>query len=257
MKKLFKALSAAAAGFFAAAALTVTAFAEDYEFDVSSAAQSNGSWGQSFSYYTAQSAPENYQNFNPTWMTSDSEVNVEFTYEGETSAAPLELIWQTWEVEGLERDPDIAANWNKIAPYKFDDTSASFSYDDIVSVYGTDNFADVFAICVGDTGVKLTVTSMTITNCEIVEAEAPETEAAETEAEAEETTEKKEETTVEETTTAKKTEEVTTSINIAENEPKDEDALPIVLMIVLIVVVVAVIAVIVIMMIKKTKGRYY
>ena len=188
MKKLLKALSAGAAALFAAAALSITVCAEDYSFEITDPQPSNGSWGQAFVHYTAndQGHPGN---FDATWITPDSEVIVEYTYEGDAAGAPLELIWQTWEGP-IERDPDVKKDWNKIAPYEYDDTTAKFSHADIAAAYGTDNFETVYAINVGDTGVKLTVTGVTITNCEIVEAE--ETEAPseeETEAEAEEETE--------------------------------------------------------------------
>ena len=189
MNKLLKALTSSAAGIFAVGALAFTAFAEDYTFDISEPVQSNGSWGQSFTYYTAND--EGHPgNFDATWITPDSEVVVDYTYEGETNKAPLELIWQTWDGP-KEADPDVKGKWNKVSPYEYDETSAKFSYEDIVNAYGTDDFSTVYAINVGDTGVKLTVTGVTITNCDIVEAVETE---AETEAETEEDTEAAEET---------------------------------------------------------------
>ena len=81
MNKLLKALTASAAGIFAVGALAFTAFAEDYTFDISEPVKSNGSWGQSFSYYTAND--EGHPgNFDATWITPDSEVVVDYTYEG-------------------------------------------------------------------------------------------------------------------------------------------------------------------------------
>lgn len=284
MNKLFKALTASAAGIFAVGALAFTAFAEDYTFDISEPVQSNGSWGQSFTYYTAndQGHPGN---FDATWITPESEVIVDYTYEGETNNAPLELIWQTWEGP-VEANPDVKGNWNKISPYEYDETSAKFSYEDIVAAYGTDDFATVYAINVGDTGVKLTVTGVTVTNCDIVEeteteaeteAETDAEEAAEeteeadvgeeTEAETEEATEAEteEETTVttteaetEKETTVKETEAVTTSAttNIADNAPKEGGG-GIVVVIIIIVVAVAAVGVGVYFIIKKNKGKYY
>lgn len=264
MKKIFRMISAAAAAFVAAAAMTVTVFAEDYEFDVSTATQSHGSWGQSFTHYTVLTGdPEQAENFNPQWMTEDSEVLVEYTYEGTAALNPCELIWQTWEGGPVEKNPDVVGNWNKVIPYEYDDSSAKFSYADIVTAYGTDDFSSVYAINIGDTGVKLTVTKLTVTNVDMEaavssETEAAETEAAETEAEAEDVTEK--ETEAETETEAAKTEEttaLTTPQSIADNAPDEGGAMPIVIMVIAIVVVVAVIVVIVILMIKKSRGRYY
>ena len=288
MNKLLKALTASAAGIFAVGALAFTAFAEDYTFDISEPVQSNGSWGQSFSYYTAND--EGHPgNFDATWITPDSEVVVDYTYEGETSKAPLELIWQTWDGP-KEADPNVKGKWNKVSPYEYDETSAKFSYDDIVSAYGTDDFSTVYAINVGDTGVMLTVTGVTVTNCDIVEeteteaeteaetdAETDAEEAAEeteeadvgeeTEAETEEATEAEteEETTVttteaetEKETTVKETEAVTTSAttNIADNAPKEGGG-GAVAVIIIIVVAVAAAGVGIYFVVKKNKGKYY
>lgn len=218
MNKLFKALTASAAGFFAAAALTLTVCAEDYTFDVSEAVQTNGEWGQSFVYFTAND--EGHPgNFDATWMTSESEVIVEYTYEGDSSSrAPAELIWQTWDGP-RDPDPDVKSKWNKIAPYEYDDTSAKFSFEDIAAKYGTEDFSTVYAINVGDTGVKLTVTGVTITNCNITEDE-PETEA-ETEEETEEETEAETEEESEEETEAE-TEEEAEEETDAETEEETE-----------------------------------
>lgn len=282
MNKLLKALTASAAGIFAVGALAFTAFAEDYTFDISEPVKSNGSWGQSFTYYTAND--EGHPgNFDATWITPDSEVVVDYTYEGETSKAPLELIWQTWDGP-KESNPDVKGTWNKVSPYEYDETSAKFSYEDIVNAYGTDDFSTVYAINVGDTGVALTVTGVTITNCDIVEeteteaeteAETEEgTEAAEeteetdaeeaaeeTEAETEEettvtTTEAEKETTVKETKA--ETESVTTAAttNIADNAPKEGGG-GVVVVVIIIVVAVAAAGVGIYFVVKKNKGKYY
>lgn len=285
MDKLFKALTASAAGFFAAAALTITAFAEDYTFDISEPVQSNGSWGQSFTYYTAND--EGHPgNFDATWITSDSEVIVEYTYEGDSSRAPLELIWQTWDGP-KDPDPDVKGTWNKVSPYEYDEASAKFAYEDIVNAYGTDDFSTVYAINVGDTGVKLTVTGVTVTNCNIAEEAETEAEAdtdteEETEvsdnaaaedgeeaAEGETAAETEEETTVttteaetEKETTVKETEPETEAItaavttNIADNAPKEGGG-GMVIVIIIIVAAVAAVGVGIYFIVKKNKGKYY
>lgn len=257
MKKILKTLSAAAACLFASAMMVFAVYAEDYEFDVSEATTTSGSWGQSFIHYTTLSGEEAYAgNFDPTWMTEDSEVLIEYTYEGDAAKHPLELIWQTWDDGPVEKNSDVRGTWNKVVPYKYDKTSASFSYDDIVTAYGTSDFATVYAICVGDTGVQLTVTKMTITNCDIPEGAAAggdseeETTKKETEAKEEE---KKEETTVKE----EETEAMLTTTNIAANAPKDDSIIPIIIAIVVVLIVGVIAAVIVIKLIKSNKGRYY
>lgn len=191
MKKLFRTMSAAAVGILSCAILAATAYAEDYTFDVSGASESGGKWGQSFICYTALGNEEYSENFNPMWMTSDSEVIVDYTYTGEANGSPVELIWQTWGDGPVKPNPDVTKDWNKIAPYEYTDTEAKFSFSDIAASYGSDNFDTVYAICVGDTGVNLTVTGMKVTNCNITTpVQTEETAAeAETEAQTEEATE--------------------------------------------------------------------
>lgn len=224
MKKLFRTMSAAAVGILSCAMLAVTAYAEDYTFDVSGASESNGKWGQSFICYTALGNEEFSENFNPMWMTSDSEVIVDYTYKGEANGSPVELIWQTWDDGPAEPNPDVTKNWNKVTPYEYTDTEAKFSFSDIAASYGSDNFDTVYAICVGDTGVNLTVTGMKVTNCNITAPVQTEEAAAEaeTEAQTEEETEAETEAETEEATEAET--EAETQEEDAENEAEIEEA---------------------------------
>lgn len=224
MKKLFRTMCAAAVGILSCAMLAVTAYAEDYTFDVSGASESNGKWGQSFTCYTALGNEEFSENFNPMWMTSDSEVIVDYTYKGEANGSPVELIWQTWDDGPAEPNPDVTKNWNKVTPYEYTDTEAKFSFSDIAASYGSDNFDTVYAICVGDTGVSLTVTGMKVTNCNITAPVQTEEAAAEaeTEAQTEEETEAETEAETEEATEAET--EAATQEEDAEDEAEIEEA---------------------------------
>lgn len=224
MKKLFRTMSAAAVGILSCAMLAVTAYAEDYTFDVSGASESNGKWGQSFICYTALGNEEFSENFNPMWMTSDSEVIVDYTYKGEANGSPVELIWQTWDDGPAEPNPDVTKNWNKVTPYEYNDTEAKFSFSDIAASYGSDNFDTVYAICVGDTGVNLTVTGIKVTNCNITAPVQTEEAAAEaeTEAQTEEETEAETEAETEEATEAET--EAETQEEDAEDEAEIEEA---------------------------------
>lgn len=217
-------MSAAAVGILSCAMLAVTAYAEDYTFDVSGASESNGKWGQSFICYTALGNEEFSENFNPMWMTSDSEVIVDYTYKGEANGSPVELIWQTWGDGPVKPNPDVTKDWNKIAPYEYTDTEAKFSFSDIAASYGSDNFDTVYAICVGDTGVNLTVTGMKVTNCNITAPVQTEEAAAEaeTEAQTEEETEAETEAETEEATEAET--EAATQEEDAEDEAEIEEA---------------------------------
>ena len=229
MKKLFRTMCAAAVGILSCAMLAVTAYAEDYTFDVSGASESNGKWGQSFICYTALGNEEYSENFNPMWMTSDSEVIVDYTYKGEANGSPVELIWQTWGDGPVKPNPDVTKDWNKIAPYEYTDTEAKFSFSDIAASYGSDNFDTVYAICVGDTGVNLTVTGMKVTNCNITAPVQTEEAAAEaeTEAQTEEETEAEteaetEEASSEEASSEEESEEASSEEASSEEETEAE-----------------------------------
>lgn len=260
MRKFLKALWSAAAGLFAAAALTTAVFAEDYVFEITDPEQTNGTWGQAFVHYTCNDL-NHPGNFDATWITPESEVIVEYSAEGDNDNTPLELIWQTWDGP-IEPDPMINGTWNKVAPYELDGSTAKFSYDDIVEAYGTKDFSTVYAINVGDRGVKLTVTGVTITNCNIIKPEEetePETEAADEAAETEKPTEtEKSETTVKETT-APETEATTTeaTTNIADNAPKEGGGGTVAVIIIVIAAAAAGIGAAVFFMLKKNKGKYY
>ncbi|MBQ5329750.1 MAG: hypothetical protein J6F31_00725 [Oscillospiraceae bacterium] len=173
IKKIIKKAAAAVLSITAAMILSVSVNAEDYVFDVSSA-EATSSWKQTYVHYTALTEDENtsYENnFNPVWMTPESEVLIEYEYTGDKEnmqTFPAELIWQTWEVDGKLAD-GVAGTWNKVAPYEYDGSHAKFSYEDIVKAYGTDNFYSVYCICIGDrlSGVDsgtVKLTSMKITN---------------------------------------------------------------------------------------------
>ncbi len=168
------------AAVFAAAALgiSVCAFpviAADYEADVSSAVKSN-SWGQSFKLYSTD--------FDPARLTEDSEFVVEYSIVGdvpELTTSPVELIAQCWMVTDAETGEDSSDGeiWAKVAPYEYNETKASFKYNDILKSYisvaeknGLESAGDITdlsgVLCfnVGDTGQctilckKLTVTNV-------------------------------------------------------------------------------------------------
>lgn len=240
MNKFVKRFCATAAAAFCAAAMSVSVFAEDFEIDVSEAKQSTGSYGQSLIYYTCLGNPDAVDNFDPTTMTDDSMVHIEYTLEGDyptgddgyISASPVQLIWQSWEGGSGN---SAGAVWAQVAPYEFDETSASFSFDDIAAAYGTEDFSTVYAINVGDTGVKVTVTKMTITNVRSAGDAAAETEITE----------------------SKAVEVTLTSAAIIENAPTEVSAAPIVAGVVIGVVAVVVIVVLVVLTLRKSKRKYY
>lgn len=234
--KISKIISGIAAGVFAAFCMTFTAFAEpqDLEPSVSRAVQTNGSWGQSVTYSNAD--------INPAGIGPDSVVEVQYELEGD-EALPgqhqVELIFQNYEA-----DPQI---WAQVVPYEYDDTHALFDYDAMVLAYGSDDFSTVNNICIGDRGVKMTVTYVKITNYDPPVKEtttAAETEA-ETEAEITEASEAPAETAAETTTAAAPSEPVSSGNSVF-----------LIIIIIAAVVVVAAIVVIIIVT-KKNKKRFY
>ncbi len=232
MNKFFKAACAAVS---CAAVISCAAFsvsAEDAVLDIQPVT-SSGSWGQSVIYKTTLQTAEN--DFNPTAMTEDSVVKVEYTCDAPKDTCPVELIWQSWG----EHSDDKIVDWAKVAPAEVGDGWADFNYDDIVAAYGTDDFSEVYNICVGDTGTPVTVTKITVTNlgepktlpawaeelATLEETEAEVTEA-ETEAETEAVTEETTAETVEETEAETTVTEAETTVEetTAETTAKTTDA---------------------------------
>ena len=234
--KISKIISGIAAGVFAAMCMTFTAFAEpqDLEPSVSRAVQTNGAWGQSVTYSNAE--------INPMGITPDTVIEVQYELDGD-EALPgqhqVELILQNYTA-----DPQI---WAQVVPYEYDDTHALFDYDGMVLAYGSNDFSEVGNICVGDRGVKMTVTYVKITNYDPPARETAATTAeteAETAAEITEASEAPAETTAAETTAAS-----TPTANSGNNV--------VLIIIIIAAVVVAAAVVVVIIVTKKNKKRFY
>ena len=234
--KISKIISGIAAGVFAAFCMTFTAFAEpqDLEPSVSRAVQTNGTWAQSITYSNTE--------INPAGITPDSVFEVQYELEGD-EALPgqyqVELIFQNYTA-----NPQI---WAQVVPYEYDETHALFDYDAMVLAYGSDDFSTVNNICIGDRGVKMTVTYVKITNYDPPARETAATTAeteAETAAEITEASEAPAETTAAETTAAS-----TPTANSGNN----------VVLIIIIIAAVVVVAVVVVVIIvtKKNKKRFY
>ena len=231
MKKILKIALSAAILCLTAVIMSVCVFAEteDIEMRTVLAKMTNGAWGQSITYDKAT--------LDCSRLTSDSEIQVEFELDGEWngSGAPVELVFQNYSTA----DPAI---WAKIAPYDFDDTTATFRYEDMVAIYGSDDVSTVDAVHLGDCGIAMKVTKFVITNCEKIEITTTTT-AATTEAVTEAETE------------AAETTAVTTAATEASSQSSSGGSVPIV-PIVIVTVVVAVIIVVVIIVLKNRK-RFY
>ncbi len=158
MKKLFKTLILSAAVAGTALSASFAAFAEDVKVDVSEAKESTG-WGQSITIKREQ--------FDPRRLTKNSKIKVAFDagdYKGEE--LPIELIFQSWDNTTSPNADAEGKVWARVTTADFTEVSATFTYDAIVEAYGTDDFSQVMAICVGDTDVTpITVKAMEITEC--------------------------------------------------------------------------------------------
>ena len=150
MKKF---LSVAMSAIIACASIfscTLTAFAENAEtedvtIDCSSAATCSN-WEQSITVDQAT--------FNATRLTKDSEIIVTFKSEEINEKAGnkynAELIFQSWDNTTTPAAQDGAV-WAKVAPVKFDDSSATYDFESIATAYGTDDFSQVYNIIIGAT----------------------------------------------------------------------------------------------------------
>ncbi|MGN1136284.1 MAG: hypothetical protein ACI4SF_08705 [Oscillospiraceae bacterium] len=235
--KLSRIISGIAAGIFAAFCMTFTAFAEpkDFEPSITRAVQTNGAWGQSITFSSAD--------IKATGIGPDSTVEVQYELEGD-QALPgqyqVELILQNYEA-----DPQI---WAQVVPFEYDDTHAIFDYDAMVVAYGSDDFSTVNNICIGDRGVKMKVTYVKITNYDPSPAATTE---AQTEAETEAVTEAVTEAANEPAET-----EATTSAPDSSSAPESGNSIMIIIFVIGAVVLVAAIVVIIIVT-KKNKKRFY
>ena len=237
MKKIIKIAMAALTACMAAVVMAVTVSAEvkDVELSVLRAKMAPA-WGQSITY----SGDE----FGITNLTEDSEILIEYeTEEGampDNGYHPVEIILQNYLVE-----PQI---WAQISPTEFDETSAKFSYAELVAIYadygGAEDFTDVNNVCFGATMVGAKVTKVTITNVDVPEVTTTTTAATTTEA-----------TTTTEAVTEATTEATTAATTAAPAAEKESGGIPIVLIVVITVVVA--VAVVVTLIIIKSKRRFY
>lgn len=231
MRKILKAMLSAVIVCVTAVTVSLCACAEteDVELSTANAKTTNGAWGQSLTY------PPNI--FNCTRMTPDTIIKVEFELDGEWTGngAPVELVLQNYEAE-----PQI---WAKTEPFEYDDTSASFKYEDMVAVYGSDDFSGVGNLCLGDCGIVMKATKFTVTNCSVIVTTTTE---AETTTAASETSEE---------TTTQAPAETAAETTTAESSGSDGGQIPLIPIIIGAVVIAVIVVVIVI--IKKNKKDFY
>jgi hypothetical protein len=166
MKKFTKCLLGAVTAVSVMVMNGVTVFADDFEFDMSKAKQSQGG-GKAYTEYTRLDNETRHQNnFDPTWITEDSAFEVEYTYEGSFDEFPMYLILQSWQGDKVDSQED---KWVKIEPTEFDDTHAVWSYDTFSEAWESSDFSNVYALLIEDNNVQLTLSSFTVTNVDVPE----------------------------------------------------------------------------------------
>lgn len=236
MKKIIKAALTAAITCLTAVVMSVCVFAEteteDVELGVASARKTNGAWGQSVEYTRNV--------FDCSRITPESQVLVEFElYEVWDSGSPIEFVLH--DFVGAENEV-----WAPVFPEEYTDTSAVFTYQELVDGFGGGNLADVDKIYVGDCGVVMKVTKLTITNC-VKDGNSVATTAA--------TTEKKEEQTEEVTSAAEEQAAETTAVQTVESDSEKSGGIPIIPIAIVTVVVAAVVVTVIV--VRKNRGRFY
>ncbi len=114
---------------------------------------SSSGWGQAAIYGTIKN---DGGTLDPALFKEGCTVVVNYTASAidTEQVSPLELIFQSWS--GGE-------GWAKVSPTSFNETEATFSYEDIVAVYGSD-FTTLDAMNVGDCNSSLTVLQVQIIN---------------------------------------------------------------------------------------------
>lgn len=167
--KISKIISVLTSAVIAVSMCSMTAFAEDYEADVSSAEKASD-WGQTFRLYSDV--------FDPSSLNEDSEIIVEYTLKSSENSEefyPVELIAQSWEVTDEETGEMISDGeiWGKVAPSEYDDSHAVFTYGDILAGYkaaapdpdSIEDLSGVLCINVGATNQGTVLcTKFTVTN---------------------------------------------------------------------------------------------
>lgn len=159
MKRVLRTIFTAAAVTAAMVCGTVNAAAEDVSLDVSSAVESTN-WGQSVTI--------NKSEFDAMRITKDSIIKVAYEakdYDGDE--LPIELIFQSWSNDTSPNANEDGEVWARVQTDDFDGKSATYTYEDIVAAYGTEDFSQVQAIHVGDTNLAPAICKgIAISNCE-------------------------------------------------------------------------------------------
>lgn len=112
--------------------------------------ETTGGWQQAV---TIQTIKNTDGSFDPAWLKKDCIISVYYS-----SDVPPELVFQSW----TDGRPE-SAKWAKVAATTDNGSVATYSYEDIVASFGTEDFATYLdAFNVGDCDAALKVTKVTI-----------------------------------------------------------------------------------------------
>lgn len=155
----------AAAAAFICAGTAVNAEIFDYDYDMSKSRWTYGG-GYSFITYTRLDGErKDRHQFDPRWITPDTQIVMEYETEGEYEGCPASLVLQSWPGELVESTEERSISCE---PTEFSSTTAIYNYEDLVRQWGDDNFAILYSLSVADKGENsLFVSSLTITNVDV------------------------------------------------------------------------------------------
>lgn len=170
MAKIKRLMGFLASAIIAVSACAVSVCADDFSFDMEKAKPTYGG-GHAFIVLTRlDNEKRDKNNFNPLWLSEDSEIQIEYKTEGDFEETPIYFIFQSWTGDIVASQED---KWVLIAPTSYDDNKAVWNYETITDTYGS-NFSDVYAFVVSDGGTNaLELKSITITNVKIPNDEIP------------------------------------------------------------------------------------
>ncbi len=166
MKKIISTIASFALAAVVAVGTAVSTFAAgDVDVDTSEAIAVTG-WSSSLKV--------DFKAFDMSRLTKDSEIIVSYEVKDKKSGEdlekaeveyPVELVIQSWESPDTAMANSNGEVWARVTPKEFDDKSATFTYDAIVSAYGTNNFDLISAINITGTDIaEIKCTGIKVTN---------------------------------------------------------------------------------------------
>lgn len=146
------------------ATLAINVSADAFIFDMEKAHETY-SGGQAYSYlFRNDMERRDKYNLDTAWLTPGCSFELEYEWSGkigEEWAAPVALCFQSWNDEtlGVEK-ADFNDGHVEVEPRTWTDTTALFTYDDIVTAWGSDDFSRMYSFQVHDTGTSIKVNAI-------------------------------------------------------------------------------------------------